>query len=395
MKLFALTHLKPDLPDIIEAECAVHVSGFHPGSSELALDSDEGDLSRARMRLLGELDAVFVYQKRLTLKSTLVRSAQRFVECRKAQVVMCIREHGGLVLASTKLASTSTDEKQLQVTLCGKPRETVTYVYRSLCAKPCCETVKMSISQFAALDASAENSTEWLQQEYGIVLSYNPDEGQVAIQGFNDSDVKAASRILDNSRQTVCKTQALDCSKEEAIYLNHVLFKNPTEEGEELLTALQADCSTTVKGRNKILLVGPASSLDVAAKMIKECSLLKGLQKKMFHYNWCNSVLLTDLKSRVNSLEESHDVVIVMSSRQEKDKRASIVDITLLGNNADSFEVVCQELQVLIALILCVCLPVCAWMRIYVCSRYDYMCSTLCKWLPGPLHAYLPFYIQL
>ena len=393
MKLFALVHLKPDLPDIIEAECAVYVSGFHPGSSELALDSNEGDLSRARMRLLGELDAIFVHKKRFSLKSNLAHSAQRFVENHKAQVVMCIHEVGGLGLASAKsTSSASTDE--LQVTLCGKPRETVNYIRRNLCAKPLCETVKMNASQFAALGSSDENSVECLQQEYGIALSYNPEECQVTIEGYNEGDVTAVSRILHSSEQTACKTQALDCSREESTYLSYVLLKSPTEDGEELLTALQADCDTTVKGKgSRILLVGPASSLDSAAKRIKESSLLQGLQKKSFHYNRCNSALLPDLKSKVQSLEDSRKVVVVMSSRQQEDKRVSIVDVTLLGTSAESFEAACQEVEVLIACttyvcscmcVVCVCMRVrvctCACVHACVCSR-DFVCDirTICE----------------
>ena len=346
MKLFALAHLKPDLPDIIEADCAVSVNGFHPGSSELTLESDGGDLTRARMRLLGELDAVFAHAKRVSLASNLVYSAQRFVESRKAQVVMCINDHGVLGLPSIKPASASTDE-QLQVTLCGMPRETVNYIHHNLCAKPICETVKMNASHFAALtDASAENNIESMQQEYGIALSYNPDECQVVIQGYNEGDVAAVSRILHSSEQTACKTQVLDCSKEEAIYLSHVLFKKPTDKGEELLAALKADYSTTIMEKSsRILVVGPASTLDSAVRAIKECALLARLQKKSFHYNCCSSALLPDLKSKVHSLEDSHELAVVMSTGQQQDKRASNVDVTLLGSNAESFEAACQELQ--------------------------------------------------
>ena len=360
MKLFALVHLKPDLPQIIEADCAVHVNGFHPGSSELTLESDGGDLTRARMRLLGELDAVFAHAKRVSLASNLVCSAQRFVESRKAQVVMCINDHGVLGLPSIKPASASTDE-QLQVTLCGMPRETVNYIHHNLCAKPICETVKMNASHFAALtDASAENNIESMQQEYGIILSYKPDDCQVVIRGYNEGDVTAVSRILHSSEQTACKTQALDCSKEEAIYLSHVLFKKPTDEGEELLAALKADYSTTVMEKSsRILVVGPASTLDSAARAIKECALLTRLQKKSFHYNWCNSALLPDLKSKVHSLEDSYELVVFMSTRQHQDKRAANVDITLLGSNAESFEAACQELQVLSACVLVI------YVRIY------------------------------
>ena len=346
MKLFALTHLSLDLPDTIEAECGVSLTGFHPGSSELALDSESGDITRARMRLLAELEAVFVHKKKLSMKSNLIASAQRFIECRKVQVIMCIHEHGGLVLASTKQGSNDTDE-QLHVVLCGKPRETLTNIYHSLCAKPPCETVKMTASQFAALDATAENGVEILHQEYGVVLSYNPDECYVAIQGYNHSDVKAVFRILYNSKQTVCKTQTFDCSKEEAIYLNHVLLKNPTDEGEELLAALQAECSTTVKcANNRILLVGPVASLDSAVRRIKYSSLLRELQSKVFRYYGCNPTLLTDLKSTVHSLEESHEVVVVLIVKKEEDKRPCNVDITLLSTSIESFEAVCQALQV-------------------------------------------------
>ena len=348
MKLFALAHLSPDLPDTIEAECGVSVTGFHPGSSELALDSEAGDVTRARMRLLAELEAVFVHKKKVSMKSNLIASAQRFIESRKVQVVMCIREHGGLVLASTNQGSNAADE-QLHVVLCGRPRETLTNIYHSLCAKPSCETVKMTASQFAALDASAESSLEMLQQEYGIALSYNSDECYVAIQGYNHSDVKAVFRILYNSKQTVCKTQTFDCSKEEAIYLNHVLLKNPTDEGEELLAALQTQCSTTVKCvNNRILIAGPTSSLDSAVKRIRESSLLKQLQTRVFHYFGCNPALLTDLKSTVHSLQELHEVVAVLSMRKEEDKRKYNVDVTLLGNNTESFEAASQALQVFV-----------------------------------------------
>ena len=361
MKLFALVHLKPDLPQIIEADCAVHVNGFHPGSSELTLESDGGDLTRARMRLLWELDAVFVHRKRVSLVSSLLCSAQRFIESRKAQVVMCISDdHGVLGLPSTKPVSASTDE-QLQVTLCGMPGETVNNIHRKLCAKPICETVKMHASHFAALaDASAENNIESVQQEYGIILSYKPDDCQVVIRGYNEDDVTAVSRILHSSEQTACKTQALDCSREEGIYLSNVLFKKPTDEGEELLAALKADYGTTVMEKSsRILVVGPASTLDSAARAIKECALLTRLQKKSFHYNWCNSALLPDLKSKVHSLEDSYELVVFMSTRQHQDKRAANVDITLLGSNAESFEAACQELQVLSACVLVI------YVRIY------------------------------
>ena len=345
MKLFALTHFYPDFPDIIEAECAVSMTGFHPGSSELSFNSDRGDLTIARMRLLRELEAMFVYWNKLFLKSSFIVSAQRLIENQKAQVVMCVYEQGELVLANAnaKPGSNSVDE-QLQVVLCGKPRETVLYIYQYLCTEPFCEMVEMSASQFSYLNDNAEVNSERLQQEYGTCMSYNSDECQVAIQGFCHSDVKAVARILglySSLKPTSFKTQILDCSKNEAMYLNHILLKNPTDKGEELLAALQAEFSTTVKcTNNRILLEGPAASLDSSMKRITDSSLLKGLQSKLFNFNGCSPALLISMDDTFRHLEESHAVVIDFRVKQEN------VDATLLSNNEENFETVCQALQV-------------------------------------------------
>ena len=338
-----LTQLQPDLCDAIQSECNVLVQGFHSGSSELALEGENGDFPRARTKLLAEIHAVIV-RKTQSISSSDIPSLQHFVRCRGLNVVLCTVRSKGIPIFDLDEVILG-EGSQVVLTVCGAKHDVGIVVNLSQKGPQSFTVNGVSESQYASLTGQSEYSQGVIQKDHGVSMQYAPEKQQIIIRGFNFSSLKSVQGLLIAAvKQHSVQIVNFQCSKAEGIFLCHILFHVP---GMTLREELQEKYNTEllqIEGRPK--LSGPKSEVENATRLVRE-RLLEGFQQKDFEFTLSTS-LKKDLEQTIEMLERADLVIIVKSSeRGSVQKHTMKINISVLSNSDKAFESTCQQLKVI------------------------------------------------
>ena len=147
------------------------------------------------------------------------------------------------------------------------------------------------------------------QSSYSLYLQASVS--RIAIQGYVEKNViKVSNKLQQNINDLKVKTVALNLSKEELQFLNHIMYVKPTKKGAQVLSVLSKSLSVTKKNAPvSIELTGTNKAIADSKKHINQ-ELLKNFQVKAVSSR-CHPNFLSQIDEFVRKpLEEELNVVV-------------------------------------------------------------------------------------
>ena len=337
--MLLLVTFEPNLVKVIKSNWNVTVTGFYEGSTCLNFKGDNiqmaYDYITKRVRLCKS--------KELPCKidTSLVKAAIIYMKKVGISVIICNTDGNELLPILAKVKSTTVT--MLVVHSLSQDNSEIDHAIRILQQDPYKRKLDISFQ----CEPHLENKIKELQLQYSLVIQTQGNN--VVIQGYVEKDVIAACEALQKIIDKLIKTVNYDCSNEKMQYLQHILFRKPTDKAKRLLTFLSKSLSLKVDNTAMfITLTGNFKAINEGTQHIDQ--LLNNFMVKAVCHR-CHPDFLSQIEKYVKEpLEKDLNVVVYYFSVRgtEKFKPTTTINIYIkvYSTNFVDFRKACNVLNV-------------------------------------------------